>query len=286
MNNCLVVLNYNDAETTLRFVQMAEKTDSVCKIIVVDNCSSDDSFERLSRISSKKVIVIKSDENRGYACGNNYGCRYAIENFNPDVIFISNPDVEFDGEVIESIQKEIMLDDSVGVIAPIVNQGYNVWNLPNFMGVIESVFLIWHNLHKRKIKKQLLASERKLEYVGAVEGSFWCVKKEVYSAAGGMDERTFLYYEENLFSRRLKALGYKVAVMPSLRYNHFHSVSIRKRFGGKTKAFKYFRTGMMLYIDDYLKCNRLQKALFNVCFALGYVERFIYDAVRFVFSGK
>lgn len=284
MNNCLVVLNYNDADTTAQFVQMAENMDSVGKIIVVDNCSSDDSFERLKKLSSDKTLVIKTAENRGYAYGNNYGCKFAFENFDPDVIFISNPDVRFDNEVIECIQTKIMSDASTGVIAPIVNQGYNVWDLPNFWGVIESVFLIWHNLHKRKIKKQLLDSKNELEFVGAVEGSFWCVKKEAYTATGGMDERTFLYYEENLFSRRLKEAGYKVAVMPAERYDHFHSVSIRKRFGGKTKAFKYFRTGMMLYMDEYLKCNGFKKAIFNICFALGYVERFIYDAVRFVFS--
>jgi GT2 family glycosyltransferase len=280
INNALVVLNYNDEQTTSSFIKMASACDSICRIVVVDNCSTDDSLEKLKSFSNNKIDVIKSERNGGYAYGNNFGCNYAIKKYNPKVIFVSNPDVKFSNSVIDRMQNELMKDEKIGVIAPIVNQGYNIWNLPNFIGVIESLFLIWHNIHKRSIKRKLLKSDKTVEYVGVVEGSFWCVKKDAFIKSGGLDERTFLYYEENIFSRRIRECGYSVAVLPKERYDHFHSVSIKKKFGGKTKAFKFFHTGMKLYMKDYLKCNLFQELVFDLCFALGYVERFLYDVIK------
>ena len=280
MDNCLVVLNYNDAQTTYKFVDMALKCASIKKIIVVDNCSADNSYEELNKLSNDRIDVIQSKRNGGYAYGNNYGCSYAIEKYNPDLIFISNPDVCFTDEVIKHMQEALRDNDNIGVIAPIVNQGYNAWNTPGFIGVIESIFLIWHNLHKRKIKKQLTEDKRNTVSIGVVEGSFFCVKKDVYVAVKGFDEKTFLYYEENIFSKRLNNAGFTEAVLTNDRYDHLHSVSIKKRFGGKTRAFKYFHTGMSIYLDDYLSCNLIQKGIFEISFFLGYIERIIYDLIN------
>lgn len=280
INNALVVLNYNDADGTDGFVKMASKCASINKIVVVDNCSPDGSFAILEKLKNDKVDVIKTEYNGGYAYGNNVGCRYAIEKYNPEVIFISNPDVQFQDDVIARMQDELLKNNNIGVIAPIVNQGYNVWNLPGFLGVVESVFLLWHNLDKKKIKKKLINSENDVEFVGVVEGSFWCVKRDAFIKAGGLNEKTFLYYEENLFSYKIKEQGLSVAILTKERYDHFHSVSIKKRFKGKRKAYRHFHKGMLTYLEDCVKINFLQKIIFELCFLLGYFERVIYDLIK------
>lgn len=282
MDNCLIVLNYNDYETTTDFIKMATDCSAISKIIVVDNCSSDDSFEVLKKLKNERIEVIQTEKNGGYAYGNNYGIKYALKKYNPNYIFISNPDVQFRNDVVINMQEALEKKENIGVVAPIVNQGYNIWEIPGFLGVIESVFLVIHNIHKRKIKKRLLKSSENIIEVGVVEGSFWCVKKEAYYKAGGLDERTFLYYEENIFSKRLENAGYTEAVLVKDRYNHNHSVSIKKRYGGKARVFKHFRTGMLIYLNDYLLCNRFQKVLFEIAFFIGFVERIIFDLVTAV----
>lgn len=278
--NVLVVLNYNDADTTLSFIKMAVQTDAVDKIIVVDNCSQDDSFNRLVGEANDKVDVIRSSRNGGYAFGNNLGCRYAISRYEPDIIFISNPDVRFDNEVIRQMQEHLIQNKTVGVIAPIVNQGYNAWNRPGFWGLLESIFLIMFNLHKKQLKRRLLASREDLVEVGVVEGSFFGIRTEAYTAIGGLDERTFLYCEENILACRLAAAGYSEAVLTKYRYDHFHSVSIRKCYGSKTRTFKKFHPSMHVYLKHYLKGNIIKRAVFEVAFGLGYVERFLYDFIK------
>lgn len=77
LKNFLIVLNYNDAETTLEFVEMAKTCNAIDKIVVVDNCSTDYSLSKLTCLKSDKIDVIQTDKNGGYAYGNNFGCRYA-----------------------------------------------------------------------------------------------------------------------------------------------------------------------------------------------------------------
>lgn len=56
--------------------------EEICKIIVVDNCSNDNSFEKLSLIKNYKFDLIKTDKNEGYAYRNNFGIKYAKEKYN------------------------------------------------------------------------------------------------------------------------------------------------------------------------------------------------------------
>lgn len=280
LENVLVVLNYNDAETTLEFVEMAKKCETIDRIVITDNCSTDDSYSKLCSLKSIMVDVIKTEKNGGYAYGNNFGCQYAIKKYSPNVLFISNPDVEFQDETLIKMEKVLGDNKNIGVVAPIVNQGYNVWNLPDFWGVIESIFLLWFNLDKKKIKKKLLNSDKEYEEIGVVEGSFFAISSDAYERVRGFDEKTFLYCEEIILARKLQSRGMKEVVLPKCRYNHYHSVSIKKHYGGKVRAFKNFHKSMLVYLQDYLKIGRIEKIIFEVSFALGYVERFVYDLYK------
>ena len=75
---------------------------------------------------------------------------------------------------------------------------------------MESLFLVWFNLDKRHIKRKLTASHNRIEDAGVVEGSFFIIRAKDYIAIEGFDERTFLYAEEIILARRLKAAGQKV----------------------------------------------------------------------------
>ena len=79
MDTVAILLNYNDADTTIAAIKRLKNCDSLDKLIVIDNVSLDDSYERLKAYESKKVALIKSKENLGYGCGNNLGLYYAYK---------------------------------------------------------------------------------------------------------------------------------------------------------------------------------------------------------------
>ena len=196
------------------------------------------------------------------------------------------PDIAVSEDTLKKMIGLMRDHPDYGVLAPLVNQGFNVWKLPGFIGMIESLFLIWFNLDKKKIKDRLAASPNEVEDAGVVEGSFFLIRRSDYEAIDGFDERTFLYAEEIILARRLKEIGKKVGAVPALRYDHLHSQSIKKEYNAsKRRAFPNFYRSFRIYNKYYLKTNVLQDGLFLVCYGLAYFERFIYDVVM-RFKGK
>ncbi|MCD7746078.1 MAG: glycosyltransferase family 2 protein [Lachnospiraceae bacterium] len=277
----LVILNYNDSETTLTLCKKIKDYQVFEKIILVDNCSSDDSYDRLKEfeVANDRIILIQTQENGGYAKGNNFGIRFAIEMCNPEVVFVANPDVFFEEMVAVRMLEALEKNQDAGVIAPIVNQGYNVWNQPGYWGMIEELFLVWFNIDKLLIKRKLLKNTS-IEEVGVVEGSFFAMPAAAWSKVGGFDERTFLYCEEIILGKRMKTNGYRTLVLTGERYDHLHSQSIRKQYQSKAKAFVNFYDSFYLYLKEYLGANKAQIWFYRVCYQLAYLERKVYDLIK------
>ena len=57
-----IILNYNDALTTIHLLEFIKDYSILDFIVVVDNCSTDDSWEKLLRYKNEKIHVIKSEK--------------------------------------------------------------------------------------------------------------------------------------------------------------------------------------------------------------------------------
>lgn len=71
-----MILNYNDSETVIKLVNEIKIFLIFDKIIVVDNCSNDNSMKNLIKIKNPIIDIIQTDFNGGYGYGNNYGIKY------------------------------------------------------------------------------------------------------------------------------------------------------------------------------------------------------------------
>lgn len=70
MKMACIILNYNDAEMTCKAVEVARATNEYECIIVVDNCSRDQDYNKLIGLQNKDTILIRSNKNGGYGSGN------------------------------------------------------------------------------------------------------------------------------------------------------------------------------------------------------------------------
>ena len=61
--------------------------------------------------------------------------------------------------------------------------------------------------------------------VGQVIGAFMLVRRSVYEALGGFDDRFFLYYEDVDLCARNLAAGYRVTYLHTARAEHIGNVS-------------------------------------------------------------
>ena len=86
-----------------------------------------------------------------------------------------------------------------------------------------------------------------------------------------MDERTFLYCEEDILAERLQAKGYKTYYDAETSITHLESGSIKKNSADKIKTqIKVSAKSREIYLRDYRNFN--------------WIERRIIDVVRYIVS--
>lgn len=124
-----VILNYNSYQDTIRCVNSIIDTFMSNKlIIVVDNCSINNSYELLSQYFSDKkfyeVLVLKTDYNGGFSYGNNFGINKLID-FGIKYAIISNSDVIFKDNSINILVKDIINNNDCVIYAPLILNNEN-----------------------------------------------------------------------------------------------------------------------------------------------------------------
>lgn len=98
-----VIVNYNDAETTIDLVNRIYGYNNIgLIIIIVDNNSTDGSTLNIKKIVREEVILLELPYNGGYGYGNNQGIKYA-QKCGFRYIVISNPDVYFSDNVLKKM---------------------------------------------------------------------------------------------------------------------------------------------------------------------------------------
>ena len=154
MKNVMVILNYNDYKTTLDYLEMIKKYKNLDLIIIVDNNSTDNSYDELKKITDDKIVVLKSNKNGGYGYGNNIGIKFAIKKYKKCNIIISNPDIEVTDDTIKKMSKYLNNNSNVAIVSPVIKEHGSLnrgWKLSSgYKEMLLSVPLIGRKL-KNKI---------------------------------------------------------------------------------------------------------------------------------------
>lgn len=120
----VIILNYNTYQDTLNLVcELQEQSvASRLRVVVVDNCSPNESYEKLKPLEQRysNVVVIATSENLGYAKGNNWGLKYLEESSATKYVAILNSDVSIERDCFERLAKRYEQLDNAGVVAPIM----------------------------------------------------------------------------------------------------------------------------------------------------------------------
>lgn len=241
-----VILNYNDWKMTKKAVEMVCNIHSIENVIVVDNCSTDESFAKLKSLENVKVHLLRTERNGGYGYGNNFGVEYVANVCGAKYALIINPDVEFDEELVSSLAKVMELDDCAVASAlqlfPNGRIGNSSWDIPTFAQILRSGSPVISKLTgKRAVTKAGCGVKR----VDCVAGSLLMVDTAAFLNVGGYDENLFLYMEEIVLGERLRASGYKTYIDTEHSYIHRHGATISK-FHGIIK-----RRAMLLRSTEY-----------------------------------
>lgn len=270
MNISCIILNYNDAETTISLVNSLVNYEILDSIVIVDNCSTDDSASRLQAIEAGKVHFISSEKNGGYGYGNNQGIRYAYGNLHATHVLIANPDVKVTEECIQAMKDSFLKISRLGVAAAVTMDGtgkvaLSSWRLNGLLGDLLDTGLITRRIFAPWLndRPELKADSKKERYVyaDAVPGSLFMADIYALMECGLYDEEVFLYYEEKILGFQLKKKGYGTVLLLNQSYVHLHSVSINKNVKSILKKQALLHKSKLHYYKKYLGINRFQECL-------------------------
>ena len=257
----VLTLNYNDAETTIHFVNSVKDYESVSHILVVDNNSTDDSLSKLSLIENDKIRILVSEKNGGYGAGNNLGIRFLKENFNSKYILLSNPDVMVDESVLIDLEKFFQNHSDYTIAAPFMlnakmERQYNTaFKIPKKIEYILSFEVFFSKFLKPFYYPDILEKLPEIKNVGAVSGSLFMMNVDRMMKYGMFDERFFLYCEELVLGKKLKDSNQKIALLPKLTFIHNHSASINKTYKTNLAKQRMLMNSKIFFFKEYLNAN-------------------------------
>lgn len=289
MKPCIscVILNYNDAATTINLVESIKDYILVDYIVVVDNCSTDDSWEQLQHYKSDKIHVIQSPRNGGYGSGNNYGLRYSSEILNADYSIIANPDVQFDEDCVRKFLRTLQEDSSVAVVsARQSNSPDCAWKNCSILQYVLATSLLFEIWLKIRCYSTNYFRGKIVVPVFAVPGSLLMVDLKKMLQYGMYDEDFFLYYEEPILAQKFANAGLKTVLRLDCSYIHDHHVSISKTYHRWSQQHTILLKSAELFLRKYKKANWLQMTFAKMWFVYTKVEFWLYDWYRIVKDKK
>lgn len=236
MRKCLsvIIVNYNSGALThacIESLQLHEDVEST-EIIVVDNCSNDDSVAFL-RADFPEITVIANKENRGLAAGVNQGIKAA----RGDYLLLLNPDIIVLDGAVNKLKQYLLNHSSVGVVGgkllspngKLQNSAFRFYKPLTVL--YRRTWLGTTAAGKREVDRFLMKDydHQTARTVGWLMGSCYLLNHKAVDEVGGMDERFFLYFEDVDWCRRFWQKGWQVVYVPEAQFSHFHQRSSQRQ---------------------------------------------------------
>ena len=256
----MVIVNYNDYETTKRLLDNVKDYKVLKEIVVVDNKSTDNSLEELRKLKNKKITIIDSGENKGYSYALNVGCKYLIDKYKSLNIVISNSDIIIESELdIKDLNSYISTKNVI--VGPTIIQGNDLnrgFKIPSPWQDIKQNIVFFG---KRVLAKELSYPDnyyhKDISKVDTVSGCFFMIASKHLEEMGYFDEGVFLYYEENIMGIKTKKLGKNIIVCNNVDVIHDHSVSIDKSLK-RIKKYDILKTSQEYFEKNYNGANKIE----------------------------
>ena len=229
----IVIVNYNTFRITCSCIEsIIRHTNGIeYEIIVVDNASPDDKPDMfLERFPT--IILVKSRQNGGFSKGNNMGINAA----NGEKILLLNSDT-------------LLTEDSISIAVAFLSRHSEIGALTVRLTYPDGK--LQHTARKfRSIRNELLDLIRPVlllipykkraalmlnqyyrgdfdTYCDWVSGAFMLFNRNLLDALPGnkLDERFFMYGEDQLWCYQFTLLGYRNFYMSTTTVIHIHSAS-------------------------------------------------------------
>ncbi|HEX2193011.1 MAG TPA: glycosyltransferase [Acidimicrobiales bacterium] len=239
----VVVVNYRGAPETVECLRSLDEVawpSDRLQVIVVDNASGDGSAQRI-RDAVPRAQVVESEVNLGFAGGCNLAGRRASGEYLAILNNDARPDVGWIAAAVAAFEHH----PSVGAVASKVLD----WEGRTVDFVDAS--MTWFGMgYKREVGRPETGAEDEPRDVLFATGAAMFVRADAWHAAGGFDDRYFMFYEDVDLGWRLNLLGHRVRYVPSSVAYHRHHASM-KGYGSWREHYLLERNALFTLYKNY-----------------------------------
>jgi N-acetylglucosaminyl-diphospho-decaprenol L-rhamnosyltransferase len=209
-------------------------------VTIVDNSGD------LQVPAGTRMRVLRPGANLGFARGVNFGARGGGAPW----LLVLNPDLTISDAAISALQEALVMDSTLGLVGPSLENpdGSAQISGGRFTGWTRELARMTHvgpriRVVRGRVRREARSKAAPHDVIPRdwITGAALMFRRAAWDDVGGFDERYFLYWEDEDICRRLRARGWRVAVVPKARARHEVGGSVEGRDPYHTPAFEESR---------------------------------------------
>ncbi|MCO6499062.1 MAG: glycosyltransferase family 2 protein [Vicingus serpentipes] len=229
----VVILNWNGKTHLKQFLPSVIQYSNNAEIIVIDNCSDDDSIAYLTT-NFPTVKIISLDKNYGFAGGYNKG----LQQVDAPYYVLLNSDVEVTEKWLDPMIQLLENDSKIAACQPKIKD-YTNKNYFEYAGAAGGfIDKLGYPFCKGRVFEELEEDNGQYDQSDEIfwaSGACLFIRSEIYRDIGGLDDFFFAHMEEIDLCWRIKNQGYKIMTCPSSIVYHLgggtlHKINPKKTF--------------------------------------------------------
>ncbi|MEZ4957596.1 MAG: glycosyltransferase family 2 protein [Saprospiraceae bacterium] len=238
----IITVNFRQSAVTCDLLRSLRKISYPnTEVIVVDNGSQFDATPDFKK-ELPEVKVLISEENLGFAGGNNLGIQASKGEF----LFFINNDTEVEDGLIENLLKRFD-SPAIGAVSPKICY-FDSPDIIQYAGFSDINPLTGRNktIGKGEADHGQYDTARPVPFA---HGAAMMVRSAVVEKVGEMPENYFLYYEEIDWCMQIRRAGFEIWYEPAVRILHKESLTTGKE--SPLKMYFLTRNRITFMIRNY-----------------------------------
>lgn len=269
------ILNYNTYDKSRLCIDSCLKQKGISFVILlIDNKSTDGSFERLKDEYGDKITFLQNEDNYGFAKGNNLGVIYCY-NHGINYSFLLNSDTELDGDdLLYKMMKTITTVENCAIVAPKI---YTITHKGNLLQENDSYYL--KMLRFCRVIPPIQDVNDGVRTLSVAHGSALLVDNKKFIEIGGFPEHYFMYNEELTLAKKIMWNNYLICQSE-------HDGGLVLHHHDKTRAvepWRFFLMGRNLSLE-FWENRKGHPSVWFFVYYLHYLKKWIDGILHLDFS--